>query len=369
MGDFFLIPAHKVQQLRAQLGETHAYDAQSDTKLACNIVTTIAHDCVRLTAIDPVLGYEITRSTPDLAVLRLTNVPSMTLTGLTSVDRLGSSVIAKVQCLFVDELTQERAPRGCVEVTFWRAAASAGTRQRLAYAPQQWPLKLAPFAWTGLHVDDEEDRKLVLAISRSVYGMARITPRITLAAANILKPLNALSWGNGHAQPRTGSRKRSHRSNDTASDSDATATDDARRVGIVLYFGGIGNVDGAFMQYLKATYPAIIEITVVAFSTWVRDDAPPPPEAMKQSKRAPLPQQQQQQVLPQELVISLRLMSHTEAESGPYAVEGAERLSRMLTRVAEAFANARDNVAPVVVAVPAAAAAAAATAVPVPTVQ
>jgi hypothetical protein len=352
MRDFFQISSTR----RRQLVDVLQGD-EIDAALVCNVVTGLAHRLEHATHHTPVLDFKVVfPSVVDArrsARLVISNVPSVSYSTIRGIVSLHPLRIYRVRFVFRNETDHQQLWTGCVEVDFWRAAAtSASTNERFVYTPcprRKARKRIIEIDYEGLNTS-ADDRANIERVMDLVHHMAREMPQIGVSCELLMKrapatpaAAMALAAANDTApkkRARTQARLASAGvvipaatavDDDTAITSSAEGGDrpvvDDQHVGFCLFFAGVPNFESNFLDYLNTTLGnLLLEAVVLAPVRWTDPAATSSAGHTHQTIETH-----------QELAISLRRARCTEAESGPYCVDGSQRLMRVMARNAVAF--------------------------------
>ena len=333
MSDFFQLASGTRRQIAAALGGIEA-----DVNLVSNVVTELARCCERATQHTPLLDTQVVFPNGDsskTARVVVSDVPCVTHSAATSVVALAPQAIYRVRFVFRNETDQRPLFTGRVEIDFWRAANTE--RERLVYTPPRRAKtrrRDVEIDYTDLNASTD-DCANIERVMDLVHHMAPVMPLIGVSCEPLLKTVNGATGGGvaTSAQPPV-PRKRARRADavdeETAIsepvDGGAAAAPivDRHHVGFCLFFTGVPNFDSNFLDYLKTQLGnLVLEAVVLAPVRWTVDSANGGGGGALDT--------------PHELAVSLRRAKCTEAESGPYCIDGSRRLVRVMTRNAQAF--------------------------------
>lgn len=325
MNDYFQLPRSKQTYLSRRFGEAHG-----DIAIATNILTELSHCCERTTHCTPTLDFTVdflTLDTKQAVRIIVTEVPSLSHTSACSIAKVAPSAIYRIRFVFRDELTQHQLYTGRVEIEFW--ASASPSRERFPYvAPKRGKSRNrdVEIDYEGLNTT-ADDRDNIEQLMEYVHHMAPLMPRIGVSceplvrSGSVTQPVSIVRGGPPKKRPK---RAEAADEETALSEQPTTAAplvlDNSNHVGFCLFFVGVPSFDASFFDFLKKMLGNVmLEAVVLAPVRWTD------------------PSTSQNVDTPQELAISLRRTACTEADAGPYCIDGSARLVRVLARNAKAF--------------------------------
>lgn len=255
---FHVLPAQR-EQYRLVFGEE---GATPDTDLVCDLIVELHKISVALTGNDALdLRAKVTAETEAIGMLRVTNVPALSLVGCANMQRTGhANTVQDILCVFRHHQTDEPLDSGCVDIHFWRSAVAPDKRRVTIYAPPETPLELAALPlWDEKHVGGANfatDRARLVDVIRCVRNMHAVMPIGIETSLDLVFPTD-FSGKRKRADERTDSKRRG------AARDDSTH---AAHVGYCLIFQhpiALPAVSESFMAHMKQLIgPALINWVV-----------------------------------------------------------------------------------------------------------